>query len=290
MPPHELGIFAKTFTSPSIEANLDAVASHGLRVVQYNMACAGLSSLPAHIAPDLAARIGLAAAQRDIRIAALSGTFNMVHPDPERRRAGLHRLRVLAQACAALGTQTITLCTGTRDPDDMWRGHPANRHPDAWTDLLACLEPAVALADEFDLTLGIEPETANVVDSAARAVQLLRQLRSPRLKIVLDAANLLGADSLPRQHDILEEAFDLLGPYLVMAHAKDVEVVDGEVRHVAAGTGQLDYPHYLSLLRTVPVPLVVHGLAEADVPRSLAFLRALTDDDEQPAHAVVAAG
>ena len=31
---------------------------------------------------------------------------------------------VLANACGALGTGIITLCTGTRDPDDMWRHHP----------------------------------------------------------------------------------------------------------------------------------------------------------------------
>jgi hypothetical protein len=35
----------------------------------------------------------------------------------------------------------------------------------------------------------------------------------------------------------------------------------------------LDYAHYLALLRQVPVPLIVHGLAEADVGRALAFLR-----------------
>ena len=93
------------------------------------------------------------------------------------------------------------------------------------------------------------------------------------MKIVIDPANLFGTDDLAYQHDILDEAFDLLGPYLVMAHAKDVQVVDGEIRHVAAGTGLLDYPYYLSLLRHVQVPLVVHGLSEGEVQKSLVILR-----------------
>ncbi len=42
----DIGIFAKTFAQPSIEAVLDAVHKHGLTVVQFNMSCAGLSSLP----------------------------------------------------------------------------------------------------------------------------------------------------------------------------------------------------------------------------------------------------
>jgi hypothetical protein len=54
-------------------------------------------------------------------VAAVSGTFNMIDPVRERRDAGMRRLDQLAGACALLGTGIITLCTGTRDPDDMWR-------------------------------------------------------------------------------------------------------------------------------------------------------------------------
>jgi sugar phosphate isomerase/epimerase len=268
-----IGIFAKTFPRPTPEENLDAVRRHGLGVVQYNMACAGLPSLPERITPGLARRIDAAASSRGIALAAVSGTFNMIDPVRERREAGLRRLGELAGACALLGTDVITLCTGTRDPDDMWRGHPANARPDAWADLLTAMERAVAVAEEHDLRLAVEPETANVVDSPARARRLLDELRSPRLKIIIDPANLFRVEDLPRQRAVLDAAFDLLGPDIVLAHAKDVRVVGGAVRHVAAGTGLLDYPHYLALLRHLPVPLIVHGLAEAEVGAALAFLR-----------------
>jgi sugar phosphate isomerase/epimerase len=270
---NELGIFAKTFPRPTLEANLDAVVGHGLSVVQYNLACAGLDSLPAHIPSGLATRVGAAAAERGIRIAAVSGTFNMIHPHVELRQAGLRRLGVLADACAALGTRTITLCTGTRDPYDMWREHRANQEPEAWADLLAAMEQAVRVADEFDLLLGVEPETANVVDSPAQALRLMRELRTPRITIVLDPANLFRVGDLPRQRAILDEAFDLLGLHIGMAHAKDVVERNGSILHVAAGTGRLDYEHYLTRLGDVRAPLIVHGLAESEVPASLRFLR-----------------
>ena len=130
-------------------------------------------------------------------MAAVSGTFNMIHPDPAQRADGLRRLAVLAAACGALGTRLITLCTGTRDPEDMWRRHPANDTPDAWRDLLASLEVALAAAERHDVFLGVEPEVANVIDSAAKARRLLDELRSPRLKIVMDPANLFHAGELP---------------------------------------------------------------------------------------------
>ena len=49
--------------------------------------------------------------------------------------------------------------------------------------------------------------------------------------------------------------------------------MDGTLHHVAVGKGLLDYQHYLRLLRHTPVPLIVHGLAEAEVAGALTFLR-----------------
>src|SRR5262245_17110617 len=143
-----LGIFAKTFARPTVEKVFDAVRAHGLESVQFNMACAGLASLPGRIEPELAERIGRAAHARGLEIAAVSGTFNMIHPDPARRRDGMRRLRVLAAACPRLGTSVITLCTGTRDPDDMWRRHPDNDSAAAWADLVASMREAVGIAEE----------------------------------------------------------------------------------------------------------------------------------------------
>jgi sugar phosphate isomerase/epimerase len=282
-----IGIFAKTFPRSTLEENLDAVRTHGLGVVQYNMACAGLPSLPERIEPRLARKIGTAAALRGITIAAVSGTFNMIDPIRERREVGIRRLGELARACGRLGTKIITLCTGTRDRDDMWRGHPANGHVDAWTDLLAVMERALVIAEAYDVWLAIEPETANVVDSPAKARRLLDELRSPRLKIIIDPANLFHIEDLPRQGAILDAAFELLGPDIVLAHAKDVRVVNGTVHHVTAGTGVLDYQHYLTLLRHIPVPLIVHGLAEAEVARTLAFLRGALAAVQRPTPAEV---
>jgi sugar phosphate isomerase/epimerase len=281
MTSQSIGIFARTFPRLSIESNLDAVAGYGVSVVQYNMACAGLPSLPDEIPADLATRIGVAALARGIRIAAVSGTFNMIHPDVDERCRGLRSLQAIAGACAALGTRCITLSSGTRDVEDMRRDHRDNDSAQAWADLLASTEAAVAIAEESDIFLGIVPEVVSVVDSPVKALLLLSEMRSPRLKIVLDPANLFRRGDLERQYDVLDMAIDVLGPHVVMAHAGDVVESKGEIRHVPAGTGQLDYAFYLSLLRDVRVPLVVHGLSEQQVPWSLAFLRATAESSNR---------
>jgi sugar phosphate isomerase/epimerase len=271
-----LGIFAKTFARSSPEGVFDALAGYGLGETQFNMSVAGLSPLPEEIAPALADRVKGAAAERQITLVAVSGTFNMIHPDKEVRRDGLRRLGVLTGACDRLGTSTVTLCTGTRDPKDMWRRHQDNARPEAWRDLLATMQEALETAEEQGVTLAFEPEAANVVDSAAKGRRLLDEMRSPRLKVVMDAANLFDATdptrSLSRSEEILEEAFELLGGDLLFAHAKDVNG-SGEV--VAVGKGELDYDLYLKHLDEAGYggPLIMHGLAEEEVEGSLAFLR-----------------
>jgi sugar phosphate isomerase/epimerase len=272
----QLGIFAKTFSRPSVEDVFHTVARLGVHAVQFNFVCVGLPSLPDSISPELADRIRNAAVAQDVRIAAVSGTFNMIHPDPEQRRRGLRHLEVIADACPRLGFPLITLCTGTRDPDDMWRRHAANDSPEAWGDLLTTLTEALTTADKHELTLAIEPETGNVIDSALKARRLLNELRSPRLKIVLDAANLFPASDLPRMKGILEEAFDLLAPDLVLAHAKDL-AADGCGGNLALGSGVLDWDLYLSLLRRANFagPLIMHGFDEQQAEQSVSFIRSL---------------
>lgn len=270
----EIGIFAKTFVRPTLAATLEAVAGHGIGAVQFNMTCAGLPSMPDQIDPALAAAIRHEMESRSITMAAVSGTFNMIHPDPEQRRAGLRRLRELAAACVGLGTNLITLSTGTRDPDNMWRRHPDNDTPAAWADLVAAMGEAVSTAGEYGVTLAFEPEVSNVIDSARKGRRLLDELASPHLKVVIDGANLFHAGELPRMHAILDEAFDLLGRDIVLAHAKDLSR-DGEAGQEAAGQGVLDYDHYLSLLRGIGYngPLILHGLAESQVAGAVAFLQ-----------------
>lgn len=270
----QLGIFAKTFVRPTLSETLDAVKAHGLTCVQFNLACAGSPTMPDAIEPELCSQIRQAMAARGISMAAISGTFNMIHPDPTQRQVGLRQLGVLASACRQLGATCITLCSGTRDPGDMWRYHPDNASPAAWQDLRASLAEALRLAEAYDVTLAIEPEVSNVVASARLARQLLDEMQSPRLKVIMDAANLFPAGQLARMTEVLDEAFELLGQEISIAHAKDLSR-DGAAGQEAAGTGLLDYDYYLSSLRRVGFagPLILHSLSEAQVVGCVAFLR-----------------
>ncbi len=268
----QLGVFAKTFVRPAVEEVFAAVASHGLRQTQFNLSCLGGPSLPDAIDLETTDRVRGAASAHDVGIAAISGTANLIHPNRQQRQADLRRLTVLAESCAAIGTWIVTLSTGTRDRMDTWRRHPDNQTPEAWRDLVQALERLLTLTDATGVTFAFEPERENVVNSAARARDLLREIASPRLGVLIDPANLVDPGEAARLPDIVREAFSLIGERIVLAHAKD-RTDDGSI--VAAGEGVVPWPLYVDLLSDAGYtgPLILHGLAEDEVSSAVAFLR-----------------
>jgi sugar phosphate isomerase/epimerase len=266
-----LGIFAKTFEGVTPDAVLPAAAAAGFTTVQYNMACSGLPSMPDEIPIGSAEMVAAAAAKSLLSVAALSGTYNMIHPDPAVRSKGHERLAKLAKAAPSMPTNVITLCTGTRNPDDQWCDHPENRSASAWKDLLASMEVAIGIAERHNIYLGVEPELANVINSAQSAKRLLDEIKSPRLKIVLDPANLFETSTPKMQRQLVSEAVDLLADSIVMGHAKDRTASGG---FIAAGMGVLDYAHYLACLKRIHFdgPIVTHGLSATDAAAVATFL------------------
>ena len=268
----QVGIFAKTFAVTGALPVLNAVRRAGYHVAQFNMACLGGPSMPDTIAPATADEIAQASRASGVAIAAISGTYNMIHPDQAKRADGLARLATIIGAAPRMGTRLVTLCTGTRDPDDQWKHHPDNASAEAWRDLLEEMGKAVALADASGVDLGIEPELANVVSSAAAARRLIDELGSSRVKIVLDPANLFEVATPTEVIDTIARAVDLLGDRIAMAHAKDRRASG---KFTTAGSGVIDFGDFVLLLRGVGFdgPLVTHGLSEQEAPGVAAFLR-----------------
>ena len=269
-----LGIFAYTFVRPTVEQVFDAVRAHGMANTEWNYVAIERQEVPDRIDPAFAERVRAAAAERGITVDSIAGYTNLVDPDPERRRAGLQRLCGLIRSARAHGADKVALCTGSRDPASMWRWHDGNDDAGAWADLLASLGECLRVAEEADVTLVFEPEVNNVVHTARKARRLLDELRSPHLKVVFDGANIYHEGELERQQAMLTEAIDLLGADIALAHAKDIER-DGDAGHAAAGTGKLDFAHYLGELARSGYDgsLLIHGLEERQVPDSVRFLR-----------------
>ena len=268
----KLGVFAKTYERKSLEATLDAVQADGIDLIQLKMTSVGLPTMPEQVPPGTIDRIAHATKSRNIEIAAISATYNMAHPDQIIRNRGLTRLRILAKTAQILGVPTLTLCTGTRNRDDIWSYHPDNDTPEAWKAMRDSIFDALDIAESFDLSLAIEPESGNIACDAARARILLDEAdHHPRLRVILDPANIVDTDPLRPPVELIAEAIDLLGEFTIMAHAKD-SAGHGIVR--PPGKGIVPWEFFLQRVDAVGFngPLMMHGFDETDVPGAIAYL------------------
>jgi sugar phosphate isomerase/epimerase len=265
------GIFAKTFDRPSLTGVLDAVVENGFNRLQFNMACAGLSSMPENISFELVNQIANEVSVRNLRMDALSGTFNMIHPDKQILERGLKSLKALIYNAKQMGTSIITLCTGSCDAEDMWRFHPGNNSREAWSALCSTLERALVIAESKGVILGVEPELANVINSADKARRILDEMQSRHLKIIFDPANLFEKAAPTEIEKIITYGLELLGKDIVIAHAKDRKA-DGSF--TAAGLGVLPYSFFIHQLRETGFEgtLITHGLKETEAKQCAIFL------------------
>jgi sugar phosphate isomerase/epimerase len=264
-----IGIFESVFPRPTLAESFRDLKKAGFSSVQFDLASAGLDVWSGPIDPAVVSGVERVATETGVSIPAVAGTFNMAHPDPAVRADGLAGIGRVLEAAPMLGATYVTLCTGSRSIKSMWHGHEDNASAEAWRDSRSSIEAALETADSYGITLLVEPEPANVVGSASVARRMLDEVGHPRLKVVLDPANIVLSDMSRSPIDVLSEAFELLGPDIEFAHAKDLSA-NGEF--CAAGTGIVPWQHYRWLLEGIEYQgdVIFHTLTEADVSRALA--------------------
>jgi sugar phosphate isomerase/epimerase len=269
-----LAIFAKTFGRATVDECLAAVREAGLDAVQFNLSILGIDTVPQH-APDdqLLAGAREAFRQAGVEAVALSGTFNAAHPDPAVRERYLARFHSVCEAAADLQIPLVTLSSGSRAADDMWRWHPENSTAQAWSDSLATLREVASIAARYDLRVAFEPERNNIVSTAELAVRMLEQVGSDRMGTIFDAANLLTQEIVANgtvEATITDAAQRLRGA-VWLAHAKELRFPEQEL---PAGAGIVPWRLVIDQLDRIGYdgPLVIHGLQERDVPAALSSL------------------
>jgi sugar phosphate isomerase/epimerase len=267
-----LGVFARVFPAGPAEKVAAAIRDAGFTTTQLNLSAVGRPTLDTDLDRSAATAIRRDFEKAGVSVWGVSGTFNAAHPDREQRRRSAKACLNVIRHAPDLGAAVVTLCTGTRDPDNMWRAHPENTSPSAWEDLLETLHRLLPTAAATGVKLGIEPEHGNVVRDADAAQRLIEDLGSDadHIAIVLDPANLLTPDTVDRQHDILPRAFGLLGTRTAAVQAKDV----APSGFAAPGTGPLDYELVFALHAELPgdVPVIAQDLEADDAPRVHRFL------------------
>ncbi|WP_426448030.1 sugar phosphate isomerase/epimerase family protein [Paenibacillus sp. S-38] len=270
------GILAHNFGRLPLEELADRVAGAGLASVQLALAKAlsDVDSATGKLSPGLANHVGEAFAKRGVRIASLGCYINPVHPDPELRKQELRRFKEHLRFCRDFGASVVATETGKLDT---FKADEPDRYEEkAFETLRSSVLELAEEADKWGVTVGIEPAYTLVIHSTEGMLRLLEEVPTSTLGVVLDPCNLLNASLIDRQHEIISAAFDALADRTVLFHAKDIrKTASGGTEYTPLGTGELDYPHFLRLVkeRKPHCHITMEGLEPDQIAPSLDFFR-----------------
>ena len=180
-------------------------------------------------------------------VAVLGCYLNLAHPD-EKELAKIKsryygHLRVASlMGCSVVGTET-----GAPNPQYKLDGNTHSR--EALDTFIRNLANVVACAEHWGVSMAIEPVWNHIVYNADRAVEVLKAIQSPNLRIILDPVNLLCMENADDREDIFRNAFEKLCDHIAVVHIKDFVRKEGKLISVAAGTGEMNYENLLRMVR-----------------------------------------
>ena len=225
----------------------------------------GCIEIPESIAPSVICAVERASAKHNLPVMVFNGTFNMAHPVEEIRRTGLKRLETLACAADELGVKLISLCSGTRNPDNLWSYSAENDTDAAWNAMYGTMQAAAEIAEKHGITLAIESEASNVISTPERARALMDGIGSDKIKMILDCANLFhrGEAHPGNVKNVITHAFEVYGHDIVIAHGKDIREGDG-IDFCGTGDGIVDFKLTAELLAQYDYrgDMFLHGIYE----------------------------
>ena len=185
--------------------------------------------------------------KQGLDIAVLGCYLNLAHPDPRELEAIKSRyyghLRVAALAgCSVVGTETGA-------PNAQYKLDANTHSQEALETFIRNLAEVVERAEHWGVSMAIEPVWNHIVYNADRAVEVLKAIQSPNLRIILDPVNLLCMENADNREAIFQDAFEKLCDHIAVVHLKDFVRRDGKLVSVAAGTGEMNYENILRFVK-----------------------------------------
>ena len=191
---------------------------------------------------------------------------NLIHPDESERKANLAYFEGMMKAAVTMGVPALVTEAGHFQSDKPAPHVAQHFQEGVWKQMVATGKELAALAERHQVTVLFEAFFGGFLASAKRTRLFLEEIGSPRIRALLDPANLLEINDL-------EEMFEQLKPWIDCLHAKDRKL--HVERGVPAGQGDLDYRKFVTLAakHTPKVPLILEYVGPKDYKQALAHLR-----------------
>ena len=185
--------------------------------------------------------------QQELDVAVLGCYLNLAHPDENKLRAFQSRYYGSMRVAAVAGIGMVGTETGA--PNAEYKLDANTHGQEALRTFMRNLEPVVACAEHYGVTMAIKPVWNHIVYNADRALEVIRGIGSRNLRIIFDPVNLLGTENVDAREKVIGDAMEKLCDHIAMVHIKDFVREGDKLVSVAAGTGEMDYSAILRFLK-----------------------------------------
>jgi sugar phosphate isomerase/epimerase len=191
---------------------------------------------------------------------------NLIHPDESEVEANLAYFDEMMRIGGDMGVHTFITEAGHFHDEGPAPTVPLHFQDTVWTRMVATFKRLAEMAEKRESTILAEPYFQSFFASAKRTRVFLEEVDSPRIRALLDPANLLEINDL-------EEMFTQMGPWIDCLHAKDRKL--HAHAGVAAGKGDLDYLRFVQLAaeKTPNAPLVLEYVGQDTYKEALQHLQ-----------------
>ncbi|MFB5265906.1 sugar phosphate isomerase/epimerase family protein [Paenibacillus enshidis] len=224
---------------------------------------------PGRLSPGLVMAMAEEFRKHGVTVSVLGCYLHFFHHDPVVLRENKERFKELIRYARLFGAPMVAAETGT---------HPDRKYNEL--DRIILRETVLELAEEAEkwgVFIGLEAANGHLVGTAQELNELLMQVPSSHIGVVLDPGNLLHEGNIGRQDEVIREAFDLLGTRIIACHAKDRKLTEeGRVITVSPGLGDMNYPLYMSLLQQYKPE--VHIIMEHAGEQEMAACKTFVED------------
>ena len=131
---------------------------------------------------------------------------NLIHPDEAERKANLAYFEAMMKVGASMNVRTfITEAGHYHNPDEPAPRVEYHFQEDVWRTMVATGTELATIAERHNATVLFEPFFRHFFASAKRTRVYLEEIGSPRLRALLDPANLLEVNDQEEMFDQLDQ-------------------------------------------------------------------------------------
>jgi len=165
-------------------------------------------------------------------------------------------------------------CVGTETPPAEGPEGEACRTEADYQLFLKRVVPVVRETEKLGVTLAVEPVCSHIVYDTGMAEQMLRDLDSDSVKIILDAVNLIDSAHTDAAETMIREAVRRLGSRVCVLHMKDFVPQEGAPRPkpVPCGQGKMKYGDLLALARERRLPMTLENTTPDNAEQTRLYL------------------